>query len=317
MAAEGAVTTTTSVTDPRTPARQSRRAAVAAFCVASLPVLVVIAFIGFPVVMAILYTLGYTGGTNSVLALIAQDQHTGFPTFGAYASVFNDGSSMRNLVVTIVVTVLSVALVLALSWGIALYLRLSGNRIAKVLSALSVVPLFIPVVIASYAILSFYAGDGLPRAIAHLLGWTSFPTYSYTMVSVTIGEVWTQVPFGVLLMTSGLQGVPNALIEAARDAGARTPRVIRSVLLPMTLIQTVIVATFAAIYVLGSFTVPYITGPNAPNLLGVAMTSLFQSFGRPQQAAVLAVIVFVLAAGIGVAYVWANVRGNRRSGALR
>ncbi|HEX6444787.1 MAG TPA: ABC transporter permease subunit [Streptosporangiales bacterium] len=297
--------------------RRSRRPTLAAFAIAAMPVLVVIAFIGFPVVMAILYSFGFVGGTNSVVALIAQDQHTGFPTFGAYAAVIGDGASMRNLAATVIVTVVSVALVLVLSWSIALYLRLSDSAIARVLSALSVVPLFIPVVIASYAILNFYAGDGLPRTIAHLFGWNSFPTLSYTIVAVTIGEIWTQLPFGVLLMTSGMQAVPNALIEAARDAGARMPRVVRSVLLPMTLVQTVIVATFAAIYVLGSFTVPFVIGPNAPNLLGVAMTAQFQSYGRPQQAAVLAVIVFVIAAGIGVAYVWANVRANKRSGATR
>ena len=73
------------------------------------------------------------------------------------------------------------------------------------------------------------------------------------------------------------------------------------------------VATFTGIYVLGSFTVPYLTGPSAPNLLGVSMQQFFGSFNQPQQAEVMAMIVFVLAAGIGTIYVWANVRASKRA----
>ncbi len=67
----------------------------------------------------------------------------------------------------------------------------------------------------------------------------------------------------------------------------------------MNVIPTVIVATFTGIYVLGSFTVPYLTGPTAPNLLGPSMSNFFSAFNQPQQAEVLAIVVFVLALGIG------------------
>jgi ABC-type spermidine/putrescine transport system permease subunit I len=93
------------------------------------------------------------------------------------------------------------------------------------------------------------------------------------------------------------------------------PRVVRSILFPMNVIPTVIVATFTAIYVLGSFTVPYFTGPTAPNLLGPAMSSFFSAFNQPQQAEVLAMVIFGLALGIGAVYVWANVRTGKRAAA--
>jgi hypothetical protein len=44
------------------------------------------------------------------------------------------------------------------------------------------------------------------------------------------------------------------------------------------------------------------------------MTQYFTAFNRPQQADVMAVAVFVIAAGIGATYVWANFRTARRSG---
>lgn len=279
------------------------------------PVAVVAVFIGFPVGAAIAYTLGKTGGPNSTVALIAQRQHVAKHgvTFAAYREVLGNSHVRGDLWATVWVTLATIAIVVVLSWAIGLYVRLSNSWIARLVSSLSVIPLFIPVVIASYAILTFYAAQGFIKTLAYHVGWQSFPTLGYTMWAVLIGEVWVNVPFGVLMMSSGLNGVPDALIEAARDSGASLPRTIRSVLLPMNVIPTVIVATFTGIYVLGSFTVPYLTGPSAPNLMGVSMSQFFQSFNQPQQAEVMAMIVFVLAVGLGAVYVWANMRAAKRA----
>ena len=279
------------------------------------PVGVIAVFIGFPVGAAIAYTLGKTGGPNSIVASIAQRQHVAKHgvTTAAYREVLGNSHVRADLRATIWVTLVTIVVVVLLSWSIALYLRLSDTWIARVVSALSVIPLFIPVVIASYAILTFYAATGFMRTLAYHIGWHSFPTLGYTLWAVVIAEIWVNVPFGVLMMSSGLNSVPNALIEAARDSGATLPRAVRSVLLPMNVIPTVIVATFTGIYVLGSFTVPYLTGPSAPNLMGVSMQQFFGSFNQPQQAEVMAMIVFVLAVGIGTIYVWANVRAAKRA----
>lgn len=283
------------------------------------PVLVVVIFIGLPVLAAIFYSLGYFGGPNSVIASLAQHQHPRgghLVSTGAYRDVFTSKGFRRNLWVTVWVTAATVVVVLVVAWAIALYVRLIGSRLAKLVSALSVVPLFIPMVIASYSVLTFFAADGLPRAVAAHLGFHHFPTIGYTTACVLAGQIWVSIPFGVLMLTSGLSAVPDALIEAARDAGASLPRAVRSVLVPMNVVPTVIVATFTAITVLGSFTVPYLTGPSAPNMLGPAMTNYFSSFNQAQQATVMAIVVFVIAAGVGFGYVRANVKSAKRSGVV-
>ncbi|MBE3559877.1 MAG: ABC transporter permease subunit, partial [Ktedonobacteraceae bacterium] len=142
-----------------------------------------------------------------------------------------------------------------------------------------------------------------------------FDGFGYTLFGVVLGQLWVNIPFAVLLLASGLRSVPDALVEAARDVGATFPVIFLRVLMPLNLLPTVIVATFTGIGILGSFTIPYLTGPNAPTLLGVTMTRYFQAFNQPQQAAAMSVLVFVLAAGLGAVYVWANVPSNRRMGA--
>jgi ABC-type spermidine/putrescine transport system permease subunit I len=281
------------------------------------PVLVIAIFVCLSIVSCVVYTFGYGGGINSTVSAIAIHQHLGFPTGSAYKSVLTDSEFLASLRATIGVTLATTLGVVALAWYLALWLRASNNKVAKAITALSVVPLFIPGVIGAYAILQFYAPNGFPRTIAEHLGWGSAPSFAYTLTGVVIGSVWGSLPFAVLMITSGLGSVPDALLDAARDVGAGGLRRFFSVILPLTLIPTVIAATFTAIGTLGSFTLPYIVGPTAPAMLGPLMQDTYTSFFEPQQAEVMAVALFVLALIAGVPYVWANFVTARRSGASR
>ena len=49
------------------------------------------------------------------------------------------------------------------------------SRSGKVLSSLAIVPMFIPVVIGSYAILQFWSYGGFVKTIAEALGMPGFP----------------------------------------------------------------------------------------------------------------------------------------------
>jgi ABC-type spermidine/putrescine transport system permease subunit I len=303
--------------------RRPRSGRLTGLAMASPPIIVVAIFVGFPILVAMAYSLGHIGGLNKTIATIARGQHTVSAwyrmTVGAYADVFTDERFRRDLGVTIVITLISTVAVVVLAWVIAIYLRTAREEqrlrsaVAKILSGLAVVPMFIPVVIASWAMLTFYAADGFIRSVCAQLGFAG-PTWGYTLVCVAFGLIWTHLPFATLMITSGVQGVPDSLLEAARDSGAGLLTIVRTVIAPLTLVPTVIALTFTAIGTLGSFTVPYFTGPNAPNLLGVDMVSYFQSFNRPQQSVVMAVVVFAVAAVFGAFYVWANFRSAKDSG---
>jgi len=297
--------------------RSPLRRRLGALALASPPLLLVLVFVGFPIVVAVAYSLGHIGGLNATVGAIAKDQQTVDAwwkvTFAAYSQVFAEPRFQRDLVVTVGVSVATTLIVLALAWAIALYVRLANSRVSRMLSALAVVPMFIPVVIASWAILTFYSADGFMRSAAAQLGLVA-PVWGYSVTAIVIGLVWTHLPFATLMVVSGVQGVPDALIEAARDAGASRQRTVLNVVAPMALVPTVIAGTFTAIGTLGSFTVPYFTGPNAPKMLGVDMTDYFTSYNLPQSSVVMAVVVFVVAAGFGGVYVWANYRAAADTG---
>ena len=286
------------------------------FAMALPPIVLIVLFVGFPIVLAVAFSLGFTGGLNSVVATIGLNVHHAdnwWGTLAAYREVFTSSRFLADLLVTVLVTALSTVIVLFMALGIGLYLKLKGGRLAKLLSALAIIPLFIPVVIASWAILTFYSADGFLRSVFAQFGLQG-PVWGYTIVAIVIGSVWTSLPFAVLMVSSGLQSIPDAMIETARDAGASFPRIVYSIIIPMAFVPIVIASTFTAIAVIGSFTVPYFTGPNAPNMLGVELTSFFISFNQPQQSVVMAIAVFIVASAIAGFYVWANFRSAKDQG---
>ncbi|GGD32564.1 hypothetical protein GCM10010915_11140 [Microbacterium faecale] len=295
--------------------RAAARHRVVGFSMALPPVVLIALFVGLPVLLSIGFSFGMTGGLNSTAAAIGQNVYEadGLVTLDAYAQLFADVRFGRDLGATVFVTLVTTVVTLALAIGIAVILRLRGGWTGAVLSGIGIVPLFIPVVIASWAILTFYSGDGFVRSVFAQFGLDA-PVFGFTITGVVIASVWVNLPFALLMSTSGMQAVPDALIDAARDAGASTLAIIRSVLVPMAGIPLVIAATFTAIGVLGQFTVPYFTGPNAPQQLGVDISKYFQSFNQPQQAAAIAVVVFVIASGVAALYVWANFRSAKQEG---
>ena len=284
--------------------------------IVGLGVLLCAIFIGFPIGLAFFLSIGYTGGLNEIISIIGQDVRSRegkLFTLQAYRDVIADPRFAGDLKMTLIVAFVATILVLIFSIGVGLLQRLRGGKLSSVLTALSLTPLFIPVVISSWALYTFYGSAGLYRTIFNSFG-LDIPQITSTMLAVIIGSIWTSLPFAILMVTSGFQSVPNALIEAAQDAGAGLITIIRTVMLPLALIPIIIVATFTSIGVLGSFTIPYFLGPNQPTMFGVEITNFFTAYNRPQQSIVMAFIVFAAASGIAISYIWANFRSAKENG---
>jgi ABC-type spermidine/putrescine transport system permease subunit I len=282
------------------------------------PLLLVLFFVGLPILIGLTFSLGFTTGPNRVVSIIGQQIHRKnhwWGTLAAYQDVFHDSRFLGDLILTLAVSSLSTILVVLLSLSVALYQRLIGGRKAAVLVTLSIVPLFVPVVISAWAIHTFYGGDGFMRSLFSHMG-VNFPTLTSTPSAIVIGSVWTSLPFAILMVSSGMQAIPDSLIEAARDCGASGARIILNILIPLAKTPIIIATSFTAIGILGSFTIPLFLGPNQPTMLGVEISNFFGSYNRPQQSLVMAFIVFFFASGIAITYVWSNVKSARESGRL-
>ena len=279
------------------------------------PMLVLLFLIVVPALQATTFSLGLVPSENLTFSTGQHLVKSDTPTLAVYQDLLGSPFVRDDLSSTMWITILSVILVAIVGYVLALYVRFGGGRLPQLVRSLYLVPMFVPVVIATYAAITFYVDRGFLNSLLHAVG-IPFASPAYKPMGVVITQVWFNIPFAVLMLGSGLDGIEQELIEAAHDVGAGFLTVLWRIVLPMNIVPLLIVLTFTFIGVIGSFTIPYLIGPNAPQMMGVAIQAYFSNYNQPQAAVAMAVMLFLIATVAGAIYVWATSRSNKNAVAM-
>ena len=227
-----------------------------------------------------------------------------------YFAFFNDAYTMANLRYTLEMGLVSALAALGISFGLALYLRFSAGRIATMIHGLSLFPLFVPSIIISYALVRFLGPNGLLQLMLEQVGFTQYRTPYLTPVGPFLAFVWENIPLPVLVISAGLSQVSDHAVEAARDLGAKAPRILWEILLPQ--MRRSLLIAFALIFmgIIGAFTVPYMLGPPAPEMMSVFMQRTLGNLHDPASAQVQAVVLMVISSIVGGFYIATMVKSS-------
>jgi putative spermidine/putrescine transport system permease protein len=228
--------------------------------------------------------------------------------FSNYKYLFTDKLMRSNIIFTLEVTVLSTLLVLIVSYILAVYMRFNQGTMASWIRRMYMIPIFIPSVIATYGLIQMLGNHGWAARVLYHLGEESFPRIIFDMKGIIIANLWFNIPFTTMLLGSALSAVPNALMESAQDVGAGRLRIFFKLILPMTSKTLLVASTFVFMGVIGSFTAPFLIGPNAPQMLGVSMQQIFGVFQDRQLAAATAFFTFLMSSFIGYFYIRTTIK---------
>ena len=262
------------------------------------PALAGLALVALPV--GLLVTLTLLPTVRMVAATFLVEGHLSAERYFAF---FNDAYTMANLRYTLEMGLVSAIAALSVSFGIALYLRFSAGRIATMIHGLSLFPLFVPSIIISYALVRFLGPNGLFQLLLEQVGFTQYRTPYLTPVGPFLAFVWENIPLPVLVLSAGLSQVSDHAVEAARDLGAKAPRILWEILLPQ--MRRSLLIAFALIFmgIIGAFTVPYMLGPPAPEMMSVFMQRTLGNLHDPASAQVQAVVLMVISSIVGGFYI--------------
>src|SRR5439155_1539863 len=132
-----------------------------------------------------------------------------------YAQLATSDTLRANVIFTVFIAVTSVAIVFVIAYVIALALRFGKGPTAKLLGRIYIVPLFIPSVIASYAMITFLANHGFVDGILQAFGLPdgAFPKIVFDWKGIVITQVWLSLPFMTVLLSSVLLEISDSLIE--------------------------------------------------------------------------------------------------------
>lgn len=289
---------TTDTAGPLPPATQERRRPIGLLLVA-VPVLLVIWLIIWPIISAIIQTLW----------IKAADGGNTF-SIETYSFFFSDGYSLNNLSITLWTTGVCAVLLLIVCLPIALYLRFSDSKIAAYVQGLAIFPMFVPSIILSFAFIRVLGPNGTVDLLLNSVGLPKIKSPYLTPWGPVIGLVWDNIPLTVLILLSGLGNVSNQAIEAARDVGAGRFALLWHIILPRISNSILVAISFAVLGIFSAFTLPYVLGPAAPEMMGPFMQRTFRELFEPQTAITQAVITFGFCIVFGLFYVRSVARNQ-------
>ncbi|MGY1841141.1 MULTISPECIES: carbohydrate ABC transporter permease [unclassified Modestobacter] len=161
-----------------------------------------------------------------------------FTGFSNYAVILSDWLWWRAILVTLFITVVTVAVELVLGFALALVMAKALSTIRPVLRAAILIPYAVITVVSAFAWqFAFDIQTGFVNSwfswIPGIGGDTDWfgGTWSSLFV-ICLAEIWKTTPFISLLLLAGLAQVPEVLQEAAKVDGASWWQRMRKVTLP-------------------------------------------------------------------------------------
>jgi multiple sugar transport system permease protein/raffinose/stachyose/melibiose transport system permease protein len=245
------------------------------------------------------------------------------PTFvgiGNFEELFGDPIFRDSALNTLIWLVLFGGLSAVGGLGLALLLQREGKGVGFYRAALFT-PVVFSLVATSLIWQALYQPDGLLNKLLGGLGleswqhaWLADPDTA--LYAVLVPALWRQVGYVMVLYLAGLKGIDPSLFEAAKIDGAGRWQQFRFVTWPQLRSVNSVVLSVIIIDSLRSFDVVWSMTKGGPyhssELLSTYMyAEAFQSL-RLGYASALAVVIFVLAFGVIVAYLVRAFRENDR-----
>jgi multiple sugar transport system permease protein/raffinose/stachyose/melibiose transport system permease protein len=233
-----------------------------------------------------------------------------FVGFGNFAELFSDPIFRDSALNTLIWLVLFGGLSAVGGLALALLLQREGKGVGFYRAALFT-PVVFSLVATSLIWQALYQPDGLLNKLLGGLGleswqhaWLADPDTA--LYAVLVPALWRQVGYVMVLYLAGLKGIDPSLFEAAKIDGAGRWQQFRYVTWPQLRSVNSVVLSVIIIDSLRSFDVVWSMTKGGPyhssELLSTYMyAEAFQSL-RLGYASALAVVIFVLAFGVIVAY---------------
>ena len=256
--------------------------------------LVVMLTVAYPIISAVIQSF--------------QDEKTGAFTLDNYLYFFTEPAQQQNILYTLYVVFMTVVIAIVVAYLLALYLRFVHSGIAKSIGTLYLLPRFVPAMCAVYAMIRIIRESGLVNRIGLLCGLDLKLGLMYHASGMIVMNVWFNIPFAALMITAGLGAIPDSIIEGARDVGAGKFKTFTSMILPLSIKDVIVAATFVFMSNVGSFTTPYLMGGNSPKMLGIALFDQFNKYLNYNRSAALSVIMFLICSVSAGVYIYTNLK---------
>ncbi|MFZ0325510.1 MAG: ABC transporter permease [Actinomycetes bacterium] len=192
----------------------------------------------------------------------------------------------RTVLAAVVVTVADALIALPMAFYMA---KVASPRARRLLVIAVLAPLWASYLVKAYAWRAIFSNGGPADWLVKPFGIDA-PNGNYWFAVITLGYLW--LPYMILPIFAGFERLPNSLLDASSDLGAKAGRTFRSVVLPMIVPSVIAGSIFTFSLTLGDYIAVELVGGKVQFLGNLVYSQ--QVFNLPIAAALSLVPVVIV-----------------------
>jgi len=226
-------------------------------------------------------------------------------TAANYVNVVTDPFYLLLMARTIGLGLLVTVVSLLLGYPLALTIARAGPVLKSALMAATLSPLLINLVVRTYAWLVLLGDTGVVNRWLQGIGLIGGPLpLSGNTFSVTVGLVHICLPLMALSLIGVLERIDPALLDAASSLGASRGRVLRRVVLPLSMPGVGAGSLLVFSFAISAFVTPSLLGGNRVSTVATLIYEKFTFSANWPVGATLVMVLLVINLGV----IWLHAR---------
>lgn len=236
-----------------------------------------------PMALIALYSVMEQG--NSIISFSFTLEH--------YIKFFTDRDFLLILWRSLMIAVKTTIICLLLGYPVAYFIARSREKVQNALILCITLPMWINMLVRTYAWIGMLSEGGLIQKILQFLGMGNVDLL-YTEGAVLLGMVYNFLPFMILQIQTSLSKMDNSLLEASADLGASPAQTFRRVTLPLSLSGVINGITLVFLPAVSSFFIPKLLGGGQYFLIGNMIENQFITVGEWNFGSAISMIMAVI-----------------------
>ncbi len=232
-------------------------------------ILWIAAMIVIPMLLIVLYAFTKQGNDVATLQFTLEN----------FIRFFTDVDFLSTLWISLKIAFLTTILCILIGYPIAYLIAKSKPKQRNLYILLITLPMWINMLVRTYAWIGILSDNGLINYVLQLLGFEP-QKLLYTDFAVVLGMVYNFIPFMILQIESSLAKLDNSLLDAANDLGADRFHRFMRVTLPLSLPGVISGITLVFLPAVSSFVIPKLMGGGGYMLIGNVIENQFITVGE-------------------------------------
>ncbi len=235
--------------------------------------------------MALIAFYSFTQPGNSIFSFSVTLEH--------YIKFFTDADFLIILWRSIWIAVKTTVICLFIGYPVAYFIARCEERIQNILVLCVTIPMWINMLVRTYAWIGLLSEGGPAQRILGLIGLGDTELL-YTEGAVLLGMVYNFLPFMILQINTTLCKMDESLLAAAADLGATPVQTFRRVTLPLSLPGIINGITLVFLPAVSSFFIPKLLGGGKYFLIGNMIENQFITVGEWNFGSAISMIMAVI-----------------------